>query len=347
MSSPRACINFSVLSAICMAKIPLKIIDSFPDPDAAKYDENLWYSQHDDAIVILNCRSKNIYYSRHWTPLSVKCAFQGTEHYHFEKNSFCVSDGNFLILNEGSEYSSSISSDSPTNSFTINFTVQNIKEVFSGIVHGAGDQLDNPFKNYDGSPRFIEKLYPLNSSFPHLLEIRNIVQQKEIEQAYLIELIYLSLGEMIRLYNRTSAEIDEMKAKKRATREELYKRLHRSKDYMDSCYQEDISLQKLSEISLMNPFYLLREFRNLFKITPYQYLTERRLKKAMDLLITTALPVDEIRTEVGFQDPSSFSKLFKKVHGHPPAIFRTTHVNGIDRMKIHTSKNPLPQKIFQ
>jgi AraC family transcriptional regulator len=310
-----------------MAKIPIKIIDSFPNPNAAKYDENLWYSQHDDSIVIINCESKNIYYPKHWTPLSVKCAFHGTEHYHFEKNSFCVSDKNFLILNEGSEYRSSIWSETPTNSFTINFTAQIIKEIFRGISHHAIGQLDDPFRNDDRSTGFVEKLYPHDGSLSHLLAIRNIVQRKEFDQAYLLELIYLTLGEMITLYNKTSAEIDELKAKKRSTREELYKRLYRAKDHIDSYYHADISLQKLSEISLMNSFYLLREFKNAFKITPHQYLTQRRLKKAMHLLITTKLHVDDVRDQVGFQDTSSFSKLFKKVYGSAPAIFRKRYIN--------------------
>jgi len=309
-----------------MANLPVKVISSFPDPNAAKYDENLWYSQHDDSIVILNCESKNIYYPKHWTPLSVKCAFNGNECYHFEKNSFCVSDKNFLILNEGSEYHSSIRSETLTNSFTINFTAQNIKEVFRGSSHHAIEQLDDPFKHDSGSPGFVEKLYP-HSSFSHLLAIKDIVQRKEFDQGYLVELIYLTLGEMIILYNKTSAEIDELAAKKRSTREELYKRLHKAKDHIDSCYHADISLQQLSEISLMNSFYLLREFKNAFNITPHQYLTQRRLKKAMHLLITTELCVDDVKGQVGFQDISSFSKLFKKVYGCAPAVFRKRHIN--------------------
>src|SRR5579862_2758431 len=306
-----------------MANLPVKIIDSFPDPYAAKYDERLWYSQHDQSVVILNCRARNIYYPRHWTPLSVKCAFDGTELYHFEKNAFCVSDNNFLILNEGSEYCSSIRSETPTRSFTINFTVQNIKEVWSGIALDPSHQLDDPFKQYDGTPRFVEKLYPHEGHFSHrLLLIKHLIQKKEIDQSCLVELIYLVLGDMIILYNRTSAEIDRLKAKKRITREELYKRLHRAKDYLDSCYQEPITLQTLAEISLMNSFYLLREFTGAFTVTPHQYLIQRRLKQAKRLLRTTELRVDEITEQVGLRDSSSFSKSFKKVYGHAPAVFR-------------------------
>jgi AraC family transcriptional regulator len=302
--------------------LPIKIIESFPDPNAGKYDENRWYRQHDDSIVIINCQSKNIYYPRHWTPLSIKCAFQGTEQYHFERNAFCVSDRNFLILNEGSEYRSSIQSATPIHSFTVNFTARNITDVYAGIACPNHHQLDNPFRNYDGTPRFIEKLYPHDGSFSRLLAIRHLVQKKGFDQAYLIEQIHFALGEMIMLYNKTSTEIDELKAKKRATREEIYKRLYKAKDYMDSCYQEDISLKTLSAISLLNSFYLLRQFKNVFKVTPRQYLIKKRLHKAMDLLLTTDWRIDEIKEHVGFSDISSFSKLFKKIYHYPPGVFR-------------------------
>jgi AraC family transcriptional regulator len=302
--------------------LPIKIIESFPDPNAGKYDESRWYRQHDNSIVIINCRSKNIDYPRHWTPLSIKCAFQGTEQYHFERNAFCVADRNFLLLNEGSEYRSSIRSATPTHSFSINFTAQNITDVYTGIACPTSHQLDNPFRNYDGSPRFVEKLYPHDGSFPRLLDIRHLVQKKGFDQAHLIELIHFALGEMIMLYNKTSIEIDELKAKKRSTREEIYKRLYKAKNYMDSCYQADISLQTLAEITLLNSFYLLRQFKNVFKVTPRQYLIKIRLHKAMDLLITTELRIDEIKEQVGFSDISSFCKLFKKIYGCPPGVFR-------------------------
>ncbi|HTR31405.1 MAG TPA: AraC family transcriptional regulator [Puia sp.] len=302
--------------------LPIKVIESFPDPAAGKYDENRWYRQHDNAIVIINCQSKNIFYPRHWTPLSVKCAFQGTEHYHFEKHAFGVSDKSFLILNEGSEYRSSIRSETLTHSFSINFTARNITDVYGGIFSHGNRQLDDPFNNYDGSPRFVEKLYPHDGTFPRLPAIRKLVQQKGVDQACLLEQIYFVLGDMILLYNQTSAEIDELKAKKRATREELYKRLYKAKDFMDSCYQADVSLQTLAEISLLNSFYLLRQFKNVFKVTPRQYLIKRRLSKATDLLLTTDLPIDVIRDQVGFSDISSFCKLFKRVYRYPPGIFR-------------------------
>lgn len=302
--------------------LPIKIIESFPDPNAGKYDENRWYRQHDDSIVIINCQSKNIYYPRHWTPLSVKCAFQGTEQYLFERNTISVSDRNFLILNEGSEYRSSIESATPIESFSINFTAGNIKAVHAGISCDADHQLDDPFTNYDGSPRFVEKLYPHDGSFSRLLSIRRLVQQKGFDPAHLVEQIHFALGEMIMLYNKTSIEIDGLDAKKRSTRLELYKRLYKAKDYMDSCYAEDISLQRLAEISLLNSFYLLRQFKSVFKVTPRQYLIRRRLRMAIELLLTTDLRIDEIKDRVGFSDISSFCKLFKKIYGCPPGGFR-------------------------
>jgi AraC family transcriptional regulator len=314
---------FTLTFTLFMPSPSVKIIDVFPDPQGVRYDENRWYQQHDQAIVMLNCRAKNIYYPKHWTPLSVKCAFHGTERYHFDKKTIGVCSKNFLILNAGSEYSSSIDSPAPTTSFTINFTPQNIAEVFSGISGDADAQLDEPFRHCGGSPGFVEKLYPHDDIFSsRLATLKNAVEKKDADPSFLMELLYLLLGDMILLYNKTSKAIDQLSAKKRATREELYKRLHTVKDHMDSGYQAEISLHELSEIGLMNSFYLLREFKKAFRVTPHQYITQRRLEEASALLLLEDIPVTRIKERVGFADDSSFCRLFKKKYGCPPGVYR-------------------------
>src|SRR5882762_10135461 len=110
---------------------PVKVIDSFPHPTAYKYNEDLWYKQHGNSLVIINCVASHIEYPEHWTPLSIKCAFGGKEYYHFPNNSLAVGPANFLILNEGTTYRSSIESDSPTESYSLNFTKENISRVAS------------------------------------------------------------------------------------------------------------------------------------------------------------------------------------------------------------------------
>ena len=102
----------------------------------------------------------------------------------------------------------------------------------------------------------------------------------------------------------------------------LYKRLHIAKDYIQSCYHEDISLDSLSKICYLNSFHLLREFKKYFKTTPHKYLTHVRLQEAKKLIEHTDTSITDAVTEIGFEDLSSFSKLFKNYFGVSPHNYR-------------------------
>jgi len=307
---------------------PIKIIDSFPHPTAYKYNEERWYNQHGGSLVIINCTSSNIDYPEHWTPLSIKCAFGGKECYHFPNNAFAVSQENFLILNEGAMYRSSIHSENPTESYSLNFTKDNINQLLSSITSTAALQLDDPFLLREESFRFVEKLYPHNnylSSF--LFKIRNLVRNKHDDTSQYLELAYALLESMVLLQKNTNIEIDRIRAKRRSTKEELYKRLNLAKDYMDSFFHEEISLNDLSKICFLNPFYLLREFKKNFLITPHQYLMNVRLQQAAILLSESDISITELGKKIGFRDLSSFSKLFKRYSGLSPENFRNTRTS--------------------
>jgi len=65
-----------------------------------------------------------------------------------------------------------------------------------------------------------------------------------------------------------------------------------------------------------------REFRAQFGVPPGQWLRERRLLHASQLLRTTDLPVTAIAFDCGFEDASHFTKAFRQRYGHPPSALR-------------------------
>lgn len=65
-----------------------------------------------------------------------------------------------------------------------------------------------------------------------------------------------------------------------------------------------------------------RRFRAATGYTPIEYVQTLRVEEAKHLLETTSLPMDEVSTAVGYQDPSSFRRLFKRLTGVSPARYR-------------------------
>jgi transcriptional regulator GlxA family with amidase domain len=63
-------------------------------------------------------------------------------------------------------------------------------------------------------------------------------------------------------------------------------------------------------------------FKTVFQLSPYQYLLKLRLEKARELLTLTPIPVTEISIILGFQNITSFSRLFHQRFGYSPMQYR-------------------------
>ena len=78
----------------------------------------------------------------------------------------------------------------------------------------------------------------------------------------------------------------------------------------------------MSSEACFSRYHFLRLFRQAFDKTPHQYLIERRIEKAKELLSSDSLRVTDVCFEVGFQSLGSFSSLFRKCVGHAPVTYR-------------------------
>ena len=103
---------------------------------------------------------------------------------------------------------------------------------------------------------------------------------------------------------------------------ETLQRLGRAREFIDHCYDHPLNLDQISEKACFSRYHFLRLFRQAFNKTPHQYLIERRIEKAKELLKGDELRVTDVCFEVGFQSLGSFSTLFQKRVGHAPVTFR-------------------------
>jgi len=101
----------------------------------------------------------------------------------------------------------------------------------------------------------------------------------------------------------------------------LYERIVAAKIFIDENYHEPISLDEISQKAFLSRFHFHRLFSQVYKRTPHQYLTLKRIEKAKDLLSENK-QVTEVCNEVGFESLGSFSVLFKKEIGFAPTYYR-------------------------
>lgn len=98
----------------------------------------------------------------------------------------------------------------------------------------------------------------------------------------------------------------------------------RAKAFIDAHLSENISLAELARECSLSVAQFARAFKRSTGVPPYQFLTERRIERARELLQHTALPLADVAIRCGFADQSHFTKVFRRVAGVSPGSFRAT-----------------------
>jgi two-component system response regulator YesN len=97
----------------------------------------------------------------------------------------------------------------------------------------------------------------------------------------------------------------------------------KARSYIDANYADpEISLGQVAAQILLSPTYFSVLFSREVGETFIEYLTNRRIRKAMELLRTTSLTSSEIGYRIGYHNPRYFYSVFRKVVGLPPNEFR-------------------------
>lgn len=93
-------------------------------------------------------------------------------------------------------------------------------------------------------------------------------------------------------------------------------------DYIQRHYAENLTNAALGARFHYHPNYISRLIADRTGMPLHRYLLTIRIRQALSLLQTTALPVGEIARRTGFPNVSYFSHYFKKITGHCPGDFR-------------------------
>ena len=85
---------------------------------------------------------------------------------------------------------------------------------------------------------------------------------------------------------------------------------------------EKISLSDIASDCFYNPSYFSRKFKSCFGKNLSDYVKERRILRAAELLSDTDRSISDIAAECGFSDKTQFYKLFRTEFGKTPAEYR-------------------------
>ncbi|PYI56321.1 AraC family transcriptional regulator [Paenibacillus flagellatus] len=91
---------------------------------------------------------------------------------------------------------------------------------------------------------------------------------------------------------------------------------------LDERYRDLQNLDELADALGISKYYFIKLFRRTVGKTPIEYLSRKRMEKAVELLRQTDRSLDDIAQQVGYMNVNYFSKVFRKYFGVPPGQFR-------------------------
>ncbi|MFS0724740.1 helix-turn-helix domain-containing protein [Paenibacillus sp. 1P07SE] len=98
--------------------------------------------------------------------------------------------------------------------------------------------------------------------------------------------------------------------------------------FMEQHFDRSISLAELAELQGVTPQHICVLFQQALGARPIEYLTRIRMRKAKELLLQQPRKeVKAIASQVGYEHPSYFIKLFKQQEGLTPMMFRSAYLS--------------------
>lgn len=106
------------------------------------------------------------------------------------------------------------------------------------------------------------------------------------------------------------------------TKEEYHRRINVLIEYINNHLSENIDLNRLAELSGFSRWHFHRVVSAFLGEPVGSFIMRMRVETAARLLRYTELPIQEISWRVGYDAPSSLSKLFKQFYGISPNEYR-------------------------
>lgn len=100
-------------------------------------------------------------------------------------------------------------------------------------------------------------------------------------------------------------------------------KLQNAVKFIDSHCGEKITLKSVSELCNYSSVYFSKLLKKHFGYGFSEYLMKRRINKAMNYLIETDIPINEISVMSGFSNKTHFYRIFQKHIGVKPSFIRT------------------------
>jgi len=258
---------------------------------------------------------------------SLKLVVDGTIYYKCGQREYAVTKDHFLLTSRQPDVKAYFSSGQLVKSICIDICPRSLSEAFTILKAGDDADPDNYCAGYFEHPHFFEQVYHTGNTLPGntLRSLTHTLRNGYYDADTINEDWFLKLVELIVVQEkRNCTSLNNIRAKRTATRKEIYRRVLEGKQYMDVYYLQNPSVETIAKHASLSSFHFFRNFRQAFNVSPYQYMLQMRLEYAMqELSKHKKNTLTDIALHCGFPDLFTFSKAFKRKYGASPKLVRT------------------------
>jgi AraC family transcriptional regulator len=294
----------------------------------AKKSGELYCSMHQEDMASLQ---SGVFYilqkefdecAPHLTRLSINFNLDDTQSYFVGNKQYNVSPGRYLLINEGQSFSTAAHGERDSRMVTVAFKVGLAEKLYYDRITSFDKVLSRPENDEPKRLRLFEQTHLvddyLNVHVPQLLEMSGDEADDFVLQDKLEEMLLHIISVQLKI----TREVETIGKVKPSTRMEIYSRLHSAYEYMQDNYETKVTIDTVARHACLSPFNFKRLFKEFYHVSPHQFITNLRLTRAQALL-KAGMPVKAVCKKVGFEDVSSFIRLFKRTMCVTPDQFRT------------------------
>ncbi|CAN7617507.1 response regulator transcription factor [Paenibacillus sp. LjRoot56] len=182
-------------------------------------------------------------------------------------------------------------------------------------------------KKMDTEENMMEVTYTLMNAFLYIahLQGKTLMEVSGLETDVSSDPRALSRADQVMewaigvLESMESGSIREFKDGKN----QLISKIHR---FIETHIAQDVSLQTIADHVTLHPVYLSSMYKQEMKENISDFIMRYRMEKAAVMLGSTDIKIYELASQMGFQNPPYFSKLFKNYYGVTPQEYRDRHI---------------------
>lgn len=265
--------------------------------------------------------------NRHHVPdfegcLSLKSVIAGSVVWETPGRRYEVHENTYLLLNDRQHYTMTIDSARKATTFCIFFERGFVEDVFRGNSSPTSKLLDQASGGTHTPIDFIERIEPSRPIQRELRRLRARLSDAKLATDDATNDLYRLADRLLAEHKQTRVTASRLPAVRTTTREELFRRVLRGRDFLLSSLADSVSLNEAARAACLSPFHFHRAFQSAFGTTPHRYAVRYRLERARHLLTASDRSITDVCYETGFESLGSFSSLFRRTYGIAPSECR-------------------------